>query len=36
MTKDGMPDFTGKLDKGQVEKIKALILGTADAIRTRN
>jgi len=29
----GMPDFTGKLTPEQVEKIKAFIQGTADAIR---
>jgi quinohemoprotein ethanol dehydrogenase len=35
-TKDGMPDFTGKLTADQVEKIKAFIQGTADAIRPKN
>lgn len=29
----GMPDFTGKLRMEDVQKIKAFILGTADAIR---
>ena len=32
----GMPDFTGKLTPEQVEKIKAFIQGTADAIRPKN
>ena len=31
----GMPDFTGKLTAEQVEKIKAFILGTADAVRPK-
>lgn len=31
----GMPDFTGKLTPEQVEKIKAFILGTADAVRPK-
>ena len=31
----GMPDFTGKLTPDQVEKIKAFIQGTADAIRPK-
>jgi quinohemoprotein ethanol dehydrogenase len=31
----GMPDFTGKLSQADVEKIKAFIQGTADAIRTQ-
>ncbi|MES2422823.1 MAG: PQQ-dependent dehydrogenase, methanol/ethanol family [Pseudomonadota bacterium] len=31
----GMPDFTGKLQPGDVEKIKAFIQGTADAIRPK-
>lgn len=31
----GMPDFTGKLTPGEVEKIKAFILGTADAVRPK-
>lgn len=34
-TADGMPDFTGKLTADQVEKIKAFIQGTADAIRPK-
>jgi quinohemoprotein ethanol dehydrogenase len=32
----GMPDYTGKLTPEQVEKIKAFIQGTADAIRPKN
>jgi quinohemoprotein ethanol dehydrogenase len=28
-----MPDFTGKLTGDQVERIRAFIQGTADAIR---
>jgi quinohemoprotein ethanol dehydrogenase len=35
-TTNGMPDFTGKLSSEQVEKIKAFIQGTADAIRPKN
>jgi quinohemoprotein ethanol dehydrogenase len=31
----GMPDFTGKLTPEDVEKIKAFIQGTADAIRPK-
>lgn len=31
----GMPDFTGKLSNDDVEKIKAFIQGTADAIRPK-
>jgi quinohemoprotein ethanol dehydrogenase len=34
-TERGMPDFTGKLTAEQVEKIKAFIQGTADAIRPK-
>ncbi len=34
-TTDGMPDFTGKLNAEQVEKIKAFIQGTADSIRPK-
>lgn len=34
-TANGMPDFTGKLTSEQVEKIKAFIQGTADAIRPK-
>ena len=30
-----MPDFTGKLSMQDVEKIKAFIQGTADAIRPK-
>ena len=32
----GMPDYTGKLTPEQLEKIKAFIQGTADAIRPKN
>ncbi|MBC7942354.1 MAG: c-type cytochrome, partial [Chitinophagaceae bacterium] len=35
MGKKGMPDFTGKLSADEVEKIKAFIQGTADAIRPK-
>jgi quinohemoprotein ethanol dehydrogenase len=35
-TANGMPDFTGKLTPEQVEKIKAFIQGTADAIRPKS
>jgi quinohemoprotein ethanol dehydrogenase len=31
----GIPDFTGKLKPEEVEKIKAFIQGTADAIRPK-
>ncbi|MBM1142837.1 cytochrome c [Alcanivorax sp. ZXX171] len=31
----GMPDFTGRLDKKDVEKLKAFIQGTADAVRAQ-
>jgi len=31
----GMPNFTGKLSPDDVEKIKAFIQGTADAIRPK-
>jgi quinohemoprotein ethanol dehydrogenase len=31
----GMPDFTGKLSMEDVQKIKAFIQGTADAIRPK-
>jgi len=34
-TSRGMPDFTGKLTPADVEKIKAFILGTADAVRPK-
>ena len=34
-TLNGMPDFTGKLTLEQVEKVKAFIQGTADAIRPK-
>ena len=33
--KKGMPDFTGKLSADDVEKIKAFIQGTADAVRPK-
>lgn len=32
---NGMPDFTGKLKPEEVEKVKAFIQGTADAIRPK-
>ena len=32
---NGMPDFTGKLTAVDLEKIKAFIQGTADAIRPK-
>jgi quinohemoprotein ethanol dehydrogenase len=32
----GMPDFTGKITPEQLEKIKAFIQGTADAVRPKN
>ena len=32
----GMPDFTGKLTLEDVQKIKAFVQGTADAIRPKN
>jgi len=31
----GMPDFTGKVKPEDIEKIKAFIQGTADAIRPK-
>jgi quinohemoprotein ethanol dehydrogenase len=31
----GMPDFTGKLTPEDVDKLKAFIQGTADAIRPK-
>ncbi|PKO67266.1 MAG: PQQ-dependent dehydrogenase, methanol/ethanol family [Betaproteobacteria bacterium HGW-Betaproteobacteria-16] len=34
-TERGMPDFTGKLSNDDVQKIKAFIQGTADAIRPK-
>jgi quinohemoprotein ethanol dehydrogenase len=34
-TERGMPDFTGKLSTDDVQKIKAFIQGTADAIRPK-
>ena len=33
--KKGMPDFTGKLSADDVEKLKAFIQGTADAVRPK-
>jgi quinohemoprotein ethanol dehydrogenase len=35
LTEGGMPDFTGKLKPEEVDKIKAFIQGTADAIRPK-
>lgn len=35
MMSQGMPDFTGKLSLDDIEKIKAFIQGTADAIRPK-
>ena len=32
----GMPDFTGKLSRDDVEKLKAFIQATADAVRLQN
>jgi PQQ-dependent dehydrogenase (methanol/ethanol family) len=34
-TNNGMPDFTGKLQPADVDKLKAFIQGTADAIRPK-
>jgi mono/diheme cytochrome c family protein len=34
-TTNGMPDFTGRLSAADLEKIKAFIQGTADAIRPK-
>ena len=34
-TANGMPDFTGRLTRDDVEKIKAFIQGTADAVRPK-
>ena len=34
-TARGMPDFSGKLSQDDVQKIKAFIQGTADAIRPK-
>ncbi|HWW46637.1 MAG TPA: PQQ-dependent dehydrogenase, methanol/ethanol family [Xanthobacteraceae bacterium] len=34
-TERGMPDFTGKLTMDQVNKVKAFIQGTADAVRPK-
>ena len=35
LTDRGMPDFSGKLSPAEVEKIKAFIQGTADAVRPK-
>jgi len=35
VTKNGMPNFTGKLKADDVDKLKAFIQGTADAIRPK-
>lgn len=35
MMSEGMPDFTGKLNADEVEKIKAYIQNSADAVRPR-
>jgi quinohemoprotein ethanol dehydrogenase len=35
LARNGMPDFTGKLQRADVEKLKAFIQGTADAIRPK-
>jgi quinohemoprotein ethanol dehydrogenase len=35
-TKNGMPDFTGKLQPSDVPKLQAFIQGTADAIRPKS
>ncbi len=35
LAKNGMPDFTGKLQPADVDKLKAFIQGTADAIRPK-
>lgn len=34
-TRNGMPDFTGKLTAEDVDKLKAFIQGTADAVRPK-
>jgi PQQ-dependent dehydrogenase (methanol/ethanol family) len=34
-TNNGMPDFTGKLQPADIDKLKAFIQGTADAIRPK-
>jgi quinohemoprotein ethanol dehydrogenase len=33
--KEGMPDFTGRLKPGDIDKLKAFIQGTADSIRPK-
>jgi quinohemoprotein ethanol dehydrogenase len=35
LMKNGMPDFTGKLKAEDVDKLKAFIQGTADAVRPK-
>jgi len=35
LIEQGMPDFTGRLSRDDVEKLKAFIQGTADAIRPK-
>jgi quinohemoprotein ethanol dehydrogenase len=35
-TKNGMPDFTGKLQPADVAKLQAFIQGTADAVRPKS
>ena len=35
-TKNGMPDFTGKLQPADVPKLQAFIQGTADAVRPKS
>jgi quinohemoprotein ethanol dehydrogenase len=32
----GMPDFSGKLTEGDIEKLQAFIQGTVDAIRPKS
>lgn len=34
-TKNGMPDFSGKLQPADIDKLKAFIQGTADAVRPK-
>jgi PQQ-dependent dehydrogenase (methanol/ethanol family) len=35
LAKNGMPNFTGKLTPADIEKVKAFIQGTADAVRPK-
>ena len=35
LVSQGMPDFTGKLSAGDIDRIKAYIQGTVDAIRPK-